>query len=352
MHIAAANMAATPPPDLPGGALSLSLLNGWQHDFPLTARPFAIIGGSLGLSQEDVIARYELLQREGYISRIGAVVQPNTVGASTLAALAVPRQHLEEVAAIVSAQEEVTHNYERAHRYNLWFVIAAPDQAAVSATLARIERQSGLRALNLPMRRAYHIDLGFALPGEQRAHLPHNAGDDMRTQATDITITPFDRALLAAIEDGLPLVPEPFAAVAEKLGCAQDVVIRRLAELKAAGIIRRFGVVVRHRKLGFLANAMVVWDVPDELVQKAGQALAKAAGVTLCYERRRQLPHWRYNLFCMIHGRARDAVRRRVRELAELLRDELKRDIAHEALFSRRCFKQRGARFSLKGGGA
>lgn len=346
MHIPVAKQAQAPP--LLRDALNMALLDGWQRDFPLSSRPFATIGWSLGLTEAQVIKRLRKLHAEGFISRIGAVVRPNTAGASTLAALRVPRQRLEEVAALVSAQPEVTHNYEREHDVNLWFVLTAPDRRAVSAALQRIARATGLAVLDLPLRRAFHIDLGFALPGSGRTHLPHNTGAEEAPPTLEIT--EFDRRLLAAIEDGLPLAPAPFMEVASWLECSETEVIGRLALLRESGVIRRFGVVVRHRKLGFCANAMVVWNVPDELVARAGAVLAQGAGVTLCYERRRQPPEWPYNLFCMIHGQARDAVRRRVSELAGLLRDELGREIAHEALFSRRCFKQRGARFSLPGG--
>ena len=328
-------------------ALALALLNGWQRDFPLCSRPFATIGWSLGLREAEVIDYFRALRAAGFISRIGAVVQPNTVGASTLAALSAPRARLEEVAEIISRQPAVTHNYEREHALNLWFVVAAPSRAAVAETLARIERQTGLTVLNLPLVRAFHIDLGFALPGAAQAHAPHDAGNMAQATLAQADITPLDRRLLAAIEDGLELIPTPFAAVGKVLGCSEAAVIQRLAALREAGIIRRFGVVVRHRRLGFRANGMVVWDIPDAQLAQAGERLARAAGVTLCYARRRQLPAWPYNLFCMIHGRARDAVRRRVRELAEMLRDVLGREVRHEVLFSRRCFKQRGARFSL-----
>ena len=335
-----------PPPD---DALTLSMLDAWQRGFPLIPRPFAEIGDAMGLPEREVIARLAAAQAHGLISRIGAVVQPNTVGASTLAALSVPPERLEEVAAIVSAQPEVTHNYEREHDWNLWFVVTAADRAGVRAVLERIERATGLEVLDLPLKRGFHIDLGFALPEAARPdglkkHLPHNAGDE---PTGPITITAFDRRLLAAIEDGLPLIARPYLAVAAQLEATEQQVIDRLRALTAAGVIRRFGIIVRHRRLGFRANAMVVWNVPDALVEQAGRLLARSPGVTLCYERPRRLPYWPYNLFCMIHGREREAVRQRIAELAAMLQHRLGVAIPHAPLFSRRCFKQCGARFSV-----
>ena len=335
-----------PPPD---DALTLAMLDAWQRGFPLVPRPFAEIGDAMGLPEREVIARLATAQAHGLISRIGAVVQPNTVGASTLAALSVPPERLEEVAAIVSAQPEVTHNYEREHEWNLWFVVTAADRAGVRTVLERIERQTGLKALDLPLKRGFHIDLGFALPEANRPdglkkHLPHNAGD---APVEPIATTGFDRQLLAAIEDGLPLIARPYLAVATRLESTEDHVIDRLRALITAGVIRRFGIIVHHRRLGFRANAMVVWNVPDTLVEKAGRLLARSPGITLCYERPRRLPHWPYNLFSMIHGREREAVQARVDELAAMLEDRLGVAIPHAPLFSRRCFKQCGARFSV-----
>lgn len=139
------------------------LLNDWQRGLPLTGRPYAAMAERLGLSEEAVIAMIKRLKDEGVVTRVGAVVRPNTVGASTLAAMAVPPQRLEDVAAFVSAQPEVNHNYEREHRLNLWFVVTAADCAAVDAVLERIEQETGLSCLDLPLETEYRIDLGFDL---------------------------------------------------------------------------------------------------------------------------------------------------------------------------------------------
>lgn len=139
------------------------LLDAWQRDFPLEPRPFAAIARELGIAEAEVIARLAALQAAGAVSRVGAVVRPNTAGRSTLAAMAVPEARLEEVGALIAAQPEVNHCYEREHRLNLWFVVAAADAAAVARTLARIEAASGLTVLALPLEAEYRIDLGFPL---------------------------------------------------------------------------------------------------------------------------------------------------------------------------------------------
>ncbi len=139
------------------------LLDAYQRAFPLTPRPFAVIAEELGLTEAQVIERFRRLQARGYVSRIGPVFSPGRVGVSTLAALAVPADRLEAVAALVSSYPEVNHNYQRDHAFNLWFVVTAPEAARLDAVLREIEARVGLPVLDLPMERDYHIDLGFAL---------------------------------------------------------------------------------------------------------------------------------------------------------------------------------------------
>jgi len=152
-----------------------------------------------------------------------------------------------------------------------------------------------------------------------------------------------NRQLVAAIQDGLPLVPQPYAALAEMLGTSEADIIERLQGLQDEGMIKRMGVVVKHRALGYHANAMVVWDVPDGNIERMGELLAEQECVTLCYQRPRRLPDWPYNLFCMIHGREREAVLRR---LAQIIDANGFGDVPHEVLFSLRSFKQRGAHYA------
>lgn len=153
----------------------------------------------------------------------------------------------------------------------------------------------------------------------------------------------FRRALIREIEGGLPLVSRPYAEIADRLGVSETAVIRAIERLARDGDIKRLGVIVRHRELGYQANAMVVWNVPDDLVDGIGRRFGDVPFVTLCYRRPRRPPDWPYNLFTMIHGRDRA----HVLDLVDALRGmcpEL--PMVHEVLFSGRRFKQRGARYA------
>jgi len=316
------------------------LIDGWQRDFPLHPTPYARIAFSLGVSELSVIGTLSELCRAGIVSRVGAVVAPNTAGASTLAAMAVPPERLESVAAIVNEEPGVNHNYEREHRYNLWFVITGRDRRALDGALARIRAKTGLDVLDLPLRTAYHIDLGFPLEGSGKRNLASAAPHRGESQCHRLMAE--DRRLLQAIEDGLPLMARPYAEVARGLGTSESGVIERLKRLTACGVIKRLGLVVRHRELGYRANAMVVWDIDDRDIDAVGEAFAAFPFVTLCYRRPRRAPAWPYNLFCMIHGRDRETVLGQIEALRACAPDA-----PMDVLFSRRRFKQRGARLSV-----
>jgi siroheme decarboxylase len=140
-----------------------SLLDEFQRDMPLTARPYQAMADRLGISEDEVIETLTKLSENGVLSRVGAVIRPGTVGHSTLAAMSVPADRLESVAALISSFDAVNHNYEREHNLNLWFVIAAADRQEVDLVIEKIEHLTGIKVLNLPMLEDYHLDLGFDL---------------------------------------------------------------------------------------------------------------------------------------------------------------------------------------------
>jgi DNA-binding Lrp family transcriptional regulator len=324
--------------------MELRLLNDFQRAFPLTSRPFETIGFRLGLTEAGVIERLRHHVGRGSISRVGAVFSPGRIGASTLAAMPVPPTCLPAVAELVSRRPEVNHNYEREHHFNLWFVACAANEARLTEVLDDIERESGLPVMRLPLIEDYHIDLGFDLSG--REALRRNDGAARRHASSfhppSFNGHPFARPLLALLQDGLPLLSRPYAEIARRMGVSEKAVLAQIAAWLEDGTIKRLGVVVRHRPLGYMANAMVVFDIPDSLVGLAGRDIAKFGFVTLCYRRPRRLPDWPYNLFCMIHGTDRHEVLGQIEQLRRACGLE---SYPHAVLFSRQAFKQRGARY-------
>lgn len=144
------------------------------------------------------------------------------------------------------------------------------------------------------------------------------------------------------LEQGLPLTPRPFQSLAERTGLSEQEVMNAITQWQSDGLIKRFGLVVKHRTLGYTANAMVVWNIPDEQVQALGKAMADVPFITLCYQRPRRLPDWPYNLFCMIHGTNRERV---LAQLDSLIAEYSLQQFQHSVLFSNKAYRQRGGRY-------
>jgi len=311
----------------------IALLNDWQRGFPVVERPFDVVGESLGLSGEDVIAALGKQRQHGRITRVGATCAPNTISASTLAAVSAPENRIEEVAGIIGAEPGVNHSYLREDDWNLWVVATGPDRAHVDGALARISERSRLRVLDLRLVRPFNVDLGFTLVGTHAALNPNVQPDASVLEAGD-------RSILQMLLNGLPLEARPYRKIGEALGRDEADILRRIAVLVDARIISRLGVIVRHRALGWRANAMVVWDLPSEAITEIGPLLAAQPGITLCYERTPVPDVWPYRLYTMIHAKSRASAFEVLSTVADL--PQL-RGVPHKPLFSTRCFRQTGA---------
>lgn len=139
------------------------LINGWQKGFPIVSEPYAKIAMEMNVTEDQIISGLASLRQRGILSRVGAVVKPNSVGASSLVAMSVPKSELEQVAETVCAEPTVNHNYERENDLNLWFVVTAADTDDLDRILSRIEDNTGHKTVKLQLEKSYHIDLGFSI---------------------------------------------------------------------------------------------------------------------------------------------------------------------------------------------
>ena len=315
------------------------LIDRLQRSVPLTERPFADLGAELGLSEAAVLDRLTQLLGSGVLTRLGPLYQIERAGGQfILAALQVPQQRYAEVTAQVNALPEVAHNYRREHALNMWFVVAAETPAVAWATCDQIEAATGLPVHAFPKEREYFV--GLYLPLLDRPD-PAPPAAQAAPAATALVLTEFDRALIAATQSGLPLVPRPYDAVAAMLGSSSAAVRERLAALLAAGVVRRIAAVPNHYRLGYTANGMSVWDVDDAEVDRLGELLGSQPGVSHCYRRPRKPGVWRYNLFAMLHGHSREQVLAQAEQVAALLGPACR---AHDVLFSSAILKKTGLR--------
>ncbi len=328
--------AASARPD----ALARDFINRYQGGFPLCARPFQEVAERLGTDEQTLIETARDLLDTGVLSRFGPLYDAERLGGCfTLAAMAVPEPEFARVAALLAERPEVAHNYRRDHQLNMWLVLATASEPALHQSVRAIQALTGLQIYDFPKLAEYH--LGFWL------HLSDDGSVGVRRvererPAQAPVADSLDRALIAATQAGLPLVPEPYQAVAVQLGWEPGEVIERLGHLLAGGGIRRIGAVPNHYRLGLRGNGMTVWDIDDAEVDRLGTEVGRLDFVSHCYRRPRRLPLWPYNLFAMVHGHDRDEVLASQARIQALLGPQC-RD--HRVLFSTAVLKKTGFRF-------
>lgn len=345
---------------LQADVLTQVLLKHYQRDFPIISRPFQKMAESLSKFEstnsdssiylEDAILKKLIeLKASDVLTRIGPIFDHKRAGASLLAAVSVPPEKLSEVAAQINSFAEVNHNYGREHHYNLWFVVTAPDKSHLEKTLTAMEKATGFSILRLPMKKSYYIDLGFQVShdkflGTRRLVVPQVSDKD-DSDSLDLLCETDQHRLRVLIQDGLPLVSQPFQELANYLGFATEKqVMNTLKSWLKTGLIKRIGLVTNHHQLGYTSNAMVVWDVPDHLIDEAGELIKESGLVSLCYQRERSLPEWSYNLYCMIHSRDRENVLAQYSKLNKLAGLSA---MSSEILFTIKQYKQKGGLYCV-----
>jgi DNA-binding Lrp family transcriptional regulator len=316
-----------------------ALLDRLQSGFPLTPRPFAELGEALGLEEPEVLARVRRMKEENVIRQIGAIFDTRRLGyQSTLVAFHVPDVELEDVATKVSAHPGVSHNYARSHHYNLWFTLAVPPGHDLASDIGRLSQETGVEdLLNLPAVRVFKIDARFKI---NERYSPRPRDDPDGSASSTRAFTPADVPFVRALQGDLTVVPRPFAEAAGRLGVSEEDLLDKARELESVGIMRRFGAVLRHRRVGYAANGMACWIVPEAQIEEVGLHAAEFPQVSHCYQRPAYPPRWSYNLFTMIHGRMRDEVENVAAQIAQ------ETDVArYEVLYSTREFKKERVKY-------
>ena len=287
-----------PPPDTADTRLLVAL----QKGLPIDARPFARMGGELGLSEEAVIARIRVLFETGVARRFGAVFDSRSLGyESTLCAAEVPERDLEAAVARIVPHPGITHCYEREGHPNLWFTLTAL-ATELKQELEHVSTALGFYGvLNLPALRKFKVEAVFGQSEETRAsHAP------VPSQASpSAPLTEIERKVVRRLQASLEVSEDPFGVLAKELGLNPGDLLALLKRWEQAGVIRRIGLVLRHRQLGFSANSMCVWTVAADRIEVAGKSIARSPHVTHCYERP-SFATFPFNLYAMIHAKSRE----------------------------------------------
>ncbi|MCH4183893.1 MAG: radical SAM protein [Eggerthellaceae bacterium] len=351
-----------------------------QTDYQLTRDPYAAIGLLCGMSAD---AAYESIRRlydNGDVRRIGAVLDSKHLGyTSTLCAMAIDtHQTLERAIKIINSYDEVTHNYVRTDRYNVWFTLIAPTRKRILHILAEISQATGVTdILELPATDLFKIRVDFDCAKHHKTDGPsvpmntsaHTCSDESLTTPGIIrdeanvhpdvlneestSLSAEDRALIMLVQGDIGSSSEPFDELASRMkaqgfNLSADDCIHRLRTWKKSGLIRRFGAVVRHQKLGFVANAMTVWNIPDNELHSAGTILSSHERVSHCYARPRRAT-WPYNCYAMIHGHSCEECQMIADKLTEQLHASVDASIKDpRLLFSTRECKKQSMHYNLR----
>ncbi|MFC7096860.1 Lrp/AsnC family transcriptional regulator [Halobaculum marinum] len=339
--------------DVDLSTLERAVINAFQGGFPVVEHPWepaaaALTERGVDVDAETLLATVRDLDERGVLSRFGALVNAEEIGGTaTLVAMHAPEERYEAVAETVNDFREVAHNYEREHPHlNMWFVVSVADEAEVARVLADIEDATGQETYNLPKQEEFHVGAKFLLDG------PVSDGDlDLSHLGPDVTpsgergITARERDIVVEIQGGLPITETPYADVADAVGQPVEWVVETIKRFNEEGKVRRVGVIPNHYALGYTENGMTVWDVPDDLLDEVGPAVASLGFVTHCYHRPRHEGVWPYNFFAMTHGRDEAESQRRIEQVREVMTDFWDvGDDEWDSLFSTRILKKTGIR--------
>lgn len=292
---------------VPLDALDRRLLNLMQGRFPLEPRPYRHVAEQAGVEERDALARVQRLVDERIIRQVTPIFDTRALGyASMLVAAKVDPEHPHRAARAINAHPGVSHNYLRDHAFNLWFTIAVPPDSALGldGTLDVLAREAGATSMRqLPTLKLFKIRMDLEMEGDTRALARRAVAAD----PVELGPQPYDEldvAVVRALQGDLPIAPEPYAPAAAAVGRSQRQLLDHLAGMRERGLLRRVAAILYHRRAGFSANGMGVWQVPEERVVAVGRAMAAVRGISHCYQRP-TYDDWPYSLFTMAHGRSR-----------------------------------------------
>jgi DNA-binding Lrp family transcriptional regulator len=293
---------------IPLDDLDRRLLNLMQGSFPLAPRPYAAVAAAAEISEDETLRRVERLVRERIIREVTPIYDTRALGyQSMLVAAKVDAEHPHRAAQVVNSHPGVSHNYLRTHDFNLWFTIAVePDsRLGLDGTLDVLQRLTGAESIRqLPTLKLFKIRMDLemekgtdALAAAAEAAAPA----ELEPQPYD----DFDVAVIRATQGHQPVVAEPYAEPAARLGTSVEKLLEHMEGMRERRLLRRVAAILFHRRAGFSANGMGVWEVPEDRIAELGPRMAAVRGVSHCYQRP-TYPDWPYSIFTMAHGRSKE----------------------------------------------
>ena len=311
------------------------LLNEIQWTFPLVTRPFDAIAKKFDSTPEIVKEHLNHLKKEGVLRQMSAIFDTRKLGyTSSLVAMEIEHDQLENVASQINRHPGVSHNYEREHQFNLWFTLAVPPGSDLKTEIDKFNVLKGIKKVRmLPTLQLFKIGVKLDMVDEKK-HVVAPTEEKKEIKNVKFEPTEQDKDFIRELQKDMEIIDEPFVKAAKNLGITENELFEKMKNYEDMGIMRRFAAILRHRQVGFTANGMIVWKVPNERISEVGEKLGAFPQVSHCYERP-TYSDWPYNVFSMIHCKTHDEAN----EMAKTIQNQIHVD-DYRILFSTREFKK------------
>ena len=311
------------------------ILNEIQWTFPLVSQPYHEIAKKFDISVEDIKKRLTNLKKTGILRQLSAIFDTRRLGyKSSLVAMKIDPDKLDYVAQQINRHPGVSHNYERNHEFNLWFTLAVPPGLDLKTEIDKFSKLVGIQKIRLlPTIKLFKIGVKLEMVDDKK-HEVKPTEEKKKIQNVKFVPTEEDKKFIRELQKDLEIVDKPFLNATQKLGLTEEQIFEKLRYYENIGVMRRFAAILRHRDVGFTANGMIVWEVPDERITEVGEKLGAFPQVSHCYQRP-VYKDWPYSVFSMIHCKSIDEAKNMAKEIQK----EIQVD-DYKILFSAREFKK------------
>jgi len=315
--------------------LDKQILNEIQWTFPLVSQPFHDIAKKFDISTQVVKERLKNLKKTGVLRQLSAIFDTRKLGyKSSLVAMEIESDKLESVARQINRHPGVSHNYEREHQFNLWFTLATPPGTDLKTEVDKFKKIPGILKIRmLPTIKLFKIGVKLEMLDDKKLEVKPS---EEKKKILDVKFVPTeeDKEFIRELQKDLEITDKPFLKAAQKLGMSEDQIFEKLKHYEEIGVMRRYAAILRHRDVGFVANGMIVWKVPEQRITEVGEKLGAFPQVSHCYQRP-VYPDWPYNVFSMIHCKSQEEANDMAKEIQTQI------DVGeYKILFSAKEFKK------------
>ncbi|MFQ6024908.1 MAG: Lrp/AsnC family transcriptional regulator [Nitrosopumilaceae archaeon] len=315
--------------------LDKEILNEIQWSFPLVSQPYHAIAKKFDVSAEEVKKRLIKLKRRGVLRQLSAIFDTRKLGyKSSLVAMAIESDKLDYVAKQINRHPGVSHNYERNHDFNLWFTLAVPPGSDLKAEVDKFSKLAGIKKIRmLPTIKLFKIGVKLDMVDEKKHEVKPS---EQKKEIRDVKFvaTEEDKEYIRELQKDLEIIDRPFLKPAQRLGITEEQLFDKAKHYEEIGVMRRFAAILRHRDVGFVANGMIVWKVPETRITQVGDKLGAFPQVSHCYQRP-VYKDWPYNIFSMVHCKSEQEAE----DMARTIQKQI--DVPeYKILFSAREFKK------------